>query len=348
MKQEKIFSKKIVYGSFGVFFLFVIVLSLVAIYTRYATNDKAQHIAGFLHLPVVVTLNPFSVLTATQLQWKLASLKQFYEKQDFSALEMRVDFTTEDGKKRLRIRERGIINKSIEDAVIEDVVRASDEQVTETEITQSVLRKLYEFDSEESVKNNLKHLYGWDIEDFQREVVRPDLYKEKVTKIFDIRQDTEGRNREASQKIAEALEQLKSGMSFKEVARKYSEGSTIEEGGEIGWIDSSRAEPNLAAAIEKLSVGERTDSIETSLGYHIVQLHEIRKEAGVKLYRVSQIIVRKETLADWINDFIRKTSVWVFLPEYEWNPESGYVEFSNPVMTDFEKKNSLEEKKSLL
>lgn len=347
MKRKKIFSKRAVFYGFGVFLVFAIAIFLIVVYTRYSTSEQARGVARFLHLPVVITVRPFSVLTATQLQWRLSSLRQFYEKQDFSALGMRVDFSTEEGEKRLRVRERGIINKNIEDAVIRDIVNTSGMRVTETEMVQSVVRKLHEFGSEESVKDDLDRLYGWDIQDFQREVVQPDLYKEKVAGIFEARQDRE-RDDRASQKIEEAFRQLESGISFAEVAKQYSEGSTIENGGEIGWIDISQAEPDLAEAIENLSVGARTDIVETVLGFHIVQLHEVRKESGIKLYRVSQIMTRKETLADWVGDFVQKTSVFVFLPGYEWNAESGYVEFVDASLIEFEKKSDfIEEGASL-
>lgn len=338
MKKEKMFSKKVVFIGLGVILVFVVTIFSVAIYARYATSSLAQGSAHTLHLPVLIMWKPFSVLTAPELQWKLQSLRRFYEKQDFSSVGMRVDFTTEEGKKRLQVRERGLLNKYIEDQMVKYLAKEAGVRVTSLEVDQSVERKLHEFGSEERVRDDLNRLYGWDLDDFKKEVVVPDLYKEKLSIIFGMRQDRP-QDVQAFNKIQEAQSRLKSGETFSDVAKQYSEGSTVGDGGEIGWIDISQAEPALADAIEKLLVGEVCDITETSLGYHIVQLNETRKEAGVTLYRISQIMTRKETFSDWIGNSIRGSTVWVLLPEYDWDAKTGYVEFTNPTMTDFEQEN---------
>lgn len=338
-KREKKVTKKTAIFGIGIFVVCAVALFVMAVYARYDTDAWAQKSANVLRLPVMVTLHPFSVLTAEELQWKLRSIRQFYEKQDFASLGMRVDFTTEDGKKRLKIRERGLFNKEIEDRVIENLANASDIRVTDTEVDQSVARKLHEFGSEESVKSDLVRLYGWSLDDFKREVVKPEIYKTKMTNFFAQQQDKH-QDDLAKEKITEAQKELNAGVAFADSVKKYSEGATTESGGDIGWIDISQAEPNLAEAIEGLSVGKRSEIIETSLGYHIVLLNETRKESGITLYRVSQIITRKETLADLVSASIREASVWTILPEYVWNAESGYVEFSDPEMIEFEKKST--------
>ncbi len=338
MKKEKMFSKKVIFIGSSIILVCVAMAFLVAVYARYATSSWAQGAAHTFHLPVLITWKPFSVLTAAELQWKLQSLRQFYEKQDFSSVGMRVDFTTEEGKKRLQVRERGLLNKYIEDQMVKYLAEKAGVRVTSLEADQSVERKMHEFSSEERVMDDLSRLYGWDLADFKKEVVVPDLYKEKLSAIFEARQDR-SQDVQALKKIQEAQGRLNSGEVFPDVAKQYSEGSTVGDGGEIGWIDISQAEPALADAIEKLSVGEMSDITETSLGYHIVQLNETRKEAGVILYRISQIMTRKETFADWIGNSIRGSTVWVLLPEYEWNAETGYVEFTNPTMAAFEQEN---------
>lgn len=340
MKKEKRVSKRVLLVVVGGVALFLAIIFLVVVYSRYESHTWAKYTARMLHLPVLVTVNPWSLLTATELQWKLQSVRQFYEVQDFSSLGMRVDFGTEDGKKRLQIRERGILNKNIEDSVIEKMAKNFGIRVTEGEVDQNVERKLHEFGSEEIVRSDLERLYGWTLEDFKREVVKPDLYKEKLMTVFELRQDKDFDKR-AAQKIGEALKQLQAGEDFIETVEQYSEGSTVENGGEVGWIDMSQTEPILAEAIQGLSAGERTDIVETSIGYHIVRVEEVRKETGLTFYRVSQIMTRKEVMADWISSVIQKTKAWVWLPEYHWNSETGYVEFSNSAMTDFEEKNNI-------
>lgn len=334
----KRFSKKTVFVSVGILLFCFLFIFPIVIYTRYATSPWSQKIAGMVHFPVLIMWSPFAVVSSGEVQADISSVRKFYENQDFSSVGMRVDFTTEDGKKRLLVRERGILNKDIEDAVIEEIVKDNGETVTDAEVDQNVTRKLHEFGTEDRVRADLERLYGWSLEDFKTKVVKPSLYKEKAQVIFEER-EAKAINETASQKMQEALAQLKSGMSFADAVKKYSDGATAQDGGDLGWVDLSQAEPNLSEVIGALKVGERSEVVETSLGYHIVQVNEIRKESGTKLYHVSQIIARKELLADWVNTFIKKTPIWIFLPDYQWNAQTGFVEFSNPVMRDFEIKN---------
>lgn len=331
-------SMRTVSVSGAIVFLCAALVVVVGSYARYETNGTAQKIASSLRFPAFIVWNPFFVFTTTELRGDMQSVRKFYEGQDFSSVGMRVDFTTEDGKKRLLSRERGILNKAIEDRIIEQIVNDAGARVTDEEVDQNVDRRLHEFGVETGkIEESLNRLYGWTIEDFKEKVVRTELYKEKANKIFEERTE-KGRDEEARKKIDEAKRRLDAGVSFSDVAKDFSEGSTAKQEGDLGWIELSGAEPNLADAIKKMKVGDRSNVIETSLGYHIVEVRGMRDDAGTKLYHVYQIIARKEVFADWVNDRIKKSSVIVFLPDYQWNGETGYVEFTNPVMTEFETK----------
>lgn len=322
----------------AIVFVCIVLVIVVGVYARYGTDGKAQKIASTFHLPAFILWNPFFVFTTTELHGNMQSVRKFYEGQDFSSVGMRVDFTTDDGKKRLLSRERGILNKVMEDRIIEQTVNDAGGRVTDEEVSQNVERRLHEFGVDAGkIEESLSRLYGWTLKDFKEKVVKTELYKEKANKIFEERIE-KGRDEEARKNIDEAKRRLDAGASFSDVAKDLSEGVTANREGDLGWIELSGAEPNLADAIKKMKVGDRSNVIETSLGYHIVEVRGMRDDAGTKLYHMYQIIARKEMFADWVNDRIKKSSVTVFLPDYRWNRDTGYIEFTNPVMTEFETK----------
>ncbi len=86
---------------------------------------------------------------------------------------------------------------------------------------------------------------------------------------------------EEVEKLAnDALGELKAGLRFAEVAKKYSDGSTAKEGGDIGFFKDGTLAPAIADAVNKLDVNETTGLIKTKDGYIIIKVLE-RFSAGV-------------------------------------------------------------------
>jgi len=90
---------------------------------------------------------------------------------------------------------------------------------------------------------------------------------------------------EARQKAAKVLKDIQTGQDFTAEARAYSEDpSTAPLGGDMNFqpIENiANIDPNLAAAVKKLKVGETSSIIETRFGFHIVKLLE-RDPGGQK------------------------------------------------------------------
>jgi parvulin-like peptidyl-prolyl isomerase len=84
--------------------------------------------------------------------------------------------------------------------------------------------------------------------------------------------------------------------------------------------------------------GEYTDIIETPFGLHIVYIDDITEVDGKKMVRLSQIVVKKQTLADFINEKIKKMNVKIFIPGYKWDAPNAVVIFADENMKIFEQK----------
>lgn len=314
--------------------LALVIASQILIYAFAGKYSWADTLAQTIPYPAIFLTLP-SVITYSEIQSDLSAIEQFYENQDFSAVGMRVDFSTPEGEKRLKIREKELINKLIEDAVIRDIVQGANQSVTDEEIEANIERKLIEYGTADQVKETLEKLYGWDMEDFKNRVVKPSLYKEKALKIYADREDrTQDENALAT--IEAALNDLASGDEFADVAQSYSEGSTASAGGELGWVLLSQIEPAIADELSTLNPGERSDIIESGLGYHIVLLNNVRTEGGKTFYDIDQIFTRKLTFGEWLNQKIQDTHIFVLLREYSWNRESGFVEFTDNDLRAFE------------
>lgn len=262
------------------------------------------------------------------------SVRRFYENQDFSQVGLRVDFNTPDGQKRLRIREKEVLEKMIEDKAILILAEKEGIEVTEKDLEDNVDKKLDEYGNRDNVKEELMRLYGWTIEDFKEKIVRPSLYRERLTKVYEEKyQDTEA----ARKKIEEAENLIaKKEKTFSEAVSRFSEGSTAEAGGELGWFKKDQIIPEIAEKIFSLKKGERSPVLESQLGFHIVEMEEKKTEGGDELVRIRQIFSAKKTFAQWVGEQMKGMRIRILIKGYDWNADRMKVEFSSQEMKDFE------------
>ncbi|RUO77176.1 SurA N-terminal domain-containing protein [Idiomarina seosinensis] len=82
----------------------------------------------------------------------------------------------------------------------------------------------------------------------------------------------------AEQKAQEALAKIEAGESFAEVAEQYSDDTfSAEAGGDLEWVEQGMMDEAFDDATFALeNVGDTTGLVETSFGYHIIKLTDLR------------------------------------------------------------------------
>ncbi len=99
------------------------------------------------------------------------------------------------------------------------------------------------------------------------------------------------------------------GLDFAEAARKYSEGPSGPDGGNLGEIGRGQMVESFDAAAFSLDTGEISEPVRTKFGFHIIKvdsviggkqrpLVEVRKEIENKMY----MEILEEVRSDWISD----------------------------------------------
>ena len=314
--------------------------SLVAVYFLPRTNETVKKIVNVAPYPLVV-INYKNIISYRTLAENMASIKRFYETQDFSQVGLRVDFSTKEGLDRFKVREKEVLNKMIEDEAIMLLAKERGITVTDTAAREGLKRQLDEYGSGSQVKDNLTRLYGWTLDQFENKVVLPSMYEERLRTSFENEVETASK---ASEIIHQAQEALRSGKNFFDIARQYSQGQTAKEGGELGWFAEKDLVPELRSAVMTQKIGVVGDIVESSMGFHILVVEEIKKENDKQLYRVKQIFARKVSFADWLTEQMKKLTVYVLSLDYRWNSEDARAEFKSQTMQDLE--NNILEKTS--
>jgi len=83
-------------------------------------------------------------------------------------------------------------------------------------------------------------------------------------------------DKKALNKAEDILKKLKNGGNFIEFAKKYSEGPSAKNGGDLGYFTKGQMVPAFEKAAFALKKGEISDIVKTQFGYHIIKVEDVK------------------------------------------------------------------------
>lgn len=315
----------------GVIFVFLLFLVL-GVYKFNWNNRFFVGATKIIPFPAVYVRGAGSI-SVNEIKSNAASVKKFYESQDFEKIGMRVDFSTDQGAKRLQVKEKEIINKMIENKVIEDLAKKRGITLTDIAVTTELESNIQQFGNKDNLMSDLARLYGWTIKDFEQKVVKPGMYSEKLAEVYMNEVDTttqQAKIRSLYEKVTSKKE------DFAKTAKENSDGQSAESGGDLGWSTKDQLIQAVADKAFSMKTGEISEPIESPLGFHVLKLEEKKTDNGQDLVHLRQIFVKKTTFADWLKEKMKEYPVTIFLKDYQWNSNESRIEFRNSGMRTFE------------
>jgi peptidyl-prolyl cis-trans isomerase D len=110
--------------------------------------------------------------------------------------------------------------------------------------------------------------------------------------LFELKPGADKAKEEEVRKAAEAvLKEARQGKDFAELAKKYSQGPTSSEGGDLGYFSEGQMEKPFEQAAFNLKKGEISDLVRTRFGYHIIKVEDIKEKRAKPLEEVREQIV---------------------------------------------------------
>ncbi|MHB0869503.1 MAG: peptidylprolyl isomerase [Chloroflexota bacterium] len=105
---------------------------------------------------------------------------------------------------------------------------------------------------------------------------------------------------ETEEKAKEIAEKLKNGASFEEVAKAEStDTATKENGGDLGWFPRGQMVADFEQAVFGLPVKQISDPVNTSFGWHIIEVLE--KEENRPLDEQALAQRKSQALPEWLS-----------------------------------------------
>ncbi len=97
----------------------------------------------------------------------------------------------------------------------------------------------------------------------------------------------------AREKIDRLRGQLSRGADFRDLARRFSEDASAPDGGDLGWVAPGELVPALSKAVFTLAAGETSGVVESSLGFHLAELVELRHGGKVPFAAVRELLYQQ-------------------------------------------------------
>ena len=116
------------------------------------------------------------------------------------------------------------------------------------------------------------------------------------------------------------LTKLDKGEDFGKLAKIYSQGASKDSGGDMGWFKPEEIVQFLKTEVLNLKIGEVSNIIKSSLGFHIIKLMDKREGEGKSFEEVKDKIKKTLTIRktekqfnEWVKDLRKKSFVKIKL-----------------------------------
>ena len=274
---------------------------------------------------VAATVNGTEIAEDTvtaQIENMRAQVVQSYQSSDdsLSADDAWGQYLVAIGKTPESLREEAI-DSLVEDELVKSGAADKGVTIDEAEVDKSVAEMSSNYESEEKWKEILEQA-GFTEESY-RDLIRESLTNQALQEVFQESataddaavletaksyvtyydgakrsshilfkvEDTsdEAAMEETRAKAEEVLARINSGeISFEDAAKEYSEDSSAEKGGDVGWDRTSNFVTEYTEALEGLELNEVSEPVESDFGIHIIKCTEVF-EAPEELTSIDQI-----------------------------------------------------------
>jgi parvulin-like peptidyl-prolyl isomerase len=165
--------------------------------------------------------------------------------------------------------------------------------------------------------NDMYAMYNIDIDDL-RGIFEDQLYREKLVEeitqdLPTIREEVRARHIlvESYEEALNVKSLLDEGEDFYTLAGTYSiDASNREQGGDLGWFDENTMVPEFTEAAFSMDEGEISDPVETTFGFHIIQVTG-KREHQIPPAEFSQ--VKQRAFNEWLAEHREtRTDITIF------------------------------------
>ncbi|HEX7259504.1 MAG TPA: peptidylprolyl isomerase [Candidatus Saccharimonadia bacterium] len=248
-----------------------------------------------------------SFVSYSNYLFEVNSIKHYYLSQTGADNKPAVDFTTADGKKKLKELQRQELKRLQQETVIKQLASKNKVKVTDKEIDQQVDQITKSAGGEAKVKDVLKKFYGWDINDLQKKIHMQLLQQKVAAKI----QSDPKLAAQAKTKADDVLKKVNGGGDFAALAKQYSQDSSAANGGDLGFFSKGQMVKPFEDAAFGQEPGQVSKLVKSQFGYHIIKTLEFN--ADKSQVHAAHILIKTVDFDQFLKDEVAKAKVNQFI-----------------------------------
>jgi hypothetical protein len=233
--------------------------------------------------------------------FEVNSIKHYYQSQTTESNQPAIDFSSKDGKERLKQLRHQVATQLQQEAVVRQIAHEQKVTVSAKEVNDQVTEITKSAGGDDKLKEVLTKYYGWDVNDLKQKI-RFQVLKQKTA---DKLQGDDSINGEAKAKAESVLKEVKAGGDFAELAKKYSQDTSAANGGDLGFFGKGQMVKEFEDAAFKLEPGQTSDIVKTQYGYHIIKVTE-KKDDQV---HAAHILIKGLDFDQYVADKLKNTKV---------------------------------------
>lgn len=126
---------------------------------------------------------------------------------------------------------------------------------------------------------------------------------------------------DARNKLLQIRDRLLNGSKFEELARLYSDDTSANKGGDLGWLSAGDTVPDFEQAMDKLNPGDISQPVKSPFGLHLIQVVERRNQDVTQESRRAKVRLdlrqrkAEEQYEDWVRQLRDKAYVSIRLKD---------------------------------
>ena len=199
------------------------------------------------------------------------------------------------------IRER-LVNKLVEEKIIQRAARSRGITVLPEELEAEWQRVQTKTNGANEISFFLDKAYGWNEAKFKTQILTPFLLEQKVKDqlINENKSDSAALQKRA--KEIYALAQAKNA-DFSTLAKQFSDDRlSAKIGGDLGYFNRGTFEPEFEKTVFAMKIGDISEPIKSSYGYHIVKLDDLLyDDKGIATQAsIKHILIKAFDFDDWL------------------------------------------------
>lgn len=280
----------------GLIILFLVVFG-VLIYKYKSDSRIVQLVATVVPYPEQKVGNTW--ISYSNYLFEVNSIKHYYQSQTTEDNQPAVDFSTKEGKERLKQLREQVVTQLQQEAVVRQIAREQKVTVSAKEVSDQVAEITKSAGGDDKLREVLTKYYGWDVNDLKKKI-RFQVLKQKTSEKL---QNDESINAQAKTKAQDVLKEVKAGGDFAELAKKYSQDSSAANGGDLGFFGKGQMVKEFEDVAFKLEPGQTSDLVKTQYGYHIIKV-VAKKDDQVQ---ASHILIKGLDFDQYVADKLKNT-----------------------------------------